>query len=298
MRAAVAAMPAPDTDTDTVVATHSADALIKEIGIPPCPAVLVDFLAEARRDEPDFRRLSHLVNRDTALAASILKTINSPFYGLSKKAKTVQEALALLGLRETTRLISGLLLRRAFASCDTPAMQVYWEVSARVAMVSAYLARELHVAPLDEAHTFGLFRDCGIPVLLIRYPDYEQLMAETRGENEHRRSEMERTRYGFDHALVGATLAQSWHLPSEMWQAIRMHNSYDRTDDNAPSIPKRFATLMALGLLADRLVMTHRNMYDAQQWSAEERFVTDTLGVMEDRLTPLAGDIAKILAEF
>ena len=293
MNAAVAAMPAPPTQTAAV--SHTADALIKEIGVPPCPRVLTDFIAETKLEEPDFRRLSHLVNKDTALAASILKTINSPFYGLSKKVRTVQEALALLGLRETTRLISGLLLRRAFASCDSPAMQEYWDVSSRVAMVTAYLSRELAVAPLEEAHTFALFRDCGVPVLLIRYCDYEEMLAATRNENERRRSDMERSRYGFDHALVGATLAQSWHLPTDLWQAIRVHNDYAQPGFAEAPQNKRFAELTALALLAERLLRSHRGSYDAKAWTDEERFVTQVLGELEERLEPLTYDVSRII---
>ena len=60
-----------------VVSVQTAE-MVKEIGIPPCPAVLADFTAEANKEDPDFRRLSHLINRDVALAASVLKTINSP----------------------------------------------------------------------------------------------------------------------------------------------------------------------------------------------------------------------------
>ena len=215
------------SEASTDVVSPATAELIKEIGIPPCPAVLAEFMAEANREEPDFRRLSHLINKDVALAASVLKTINSPFYGLTRKARTVQDALALLGLRETSRLIAGLLLRQAFASSQSPAMYEFWDSSSRIAMIAAYLARELDVARLDEAHTFALFRDCGVPVLLTRYPEYENLLALTRCENERRRSEIERSRYGFDHALVSATLAQTWHLPADMWQAIRIHHTYD-----------------------------------------------------------------------
>ncbi len=296
MKAAVAAAISV-ADTETAVTTRHTEGLIKEIGIPPCPAVLTDFLAESRRDEPDFHRLSHLINKDTALAASILKTINSPFYGLKKKAKTVQEALSLLGLRETTRLISGLLLRRAFASCETPAMQEYWDTSSRVAMLSAYLGRELAVAPLEEGHTFGLFRDCGIPVLLIRYPEYEKMLAETACQGEQRRREMERERFAFDHAQVGATLAQSWHLPSEMWQAIGAHVTYIGAESVTDPQHKHRATLIALGLLAERLLLAHRGKYDSQHWTAEEAFVTEVLGPTDERVAPLAADIARIITE-
>ena len=281
--------------TETQLGTPGAEELIKEIGIPPCPAVLAEFMAESNRDEPDFRRLSHLINKDVALAASVLKTINSPFYGLAKKARTVQDALALLGLRETSRLIAGLLLRRAFASSQSPAMYEFWDASSRIAMIAAYLARELEISRLDEAHTFALFRDCGVPVLLTRYPEYESLLTMTRCENERRRTEIERSRYGFDHALVSATLAQSWHLPSDMWRPIRIHNMYDRADFRSDPDWARAAPMIALALLAEQLHRIHRGTYDSSVWSVEETFITDIIGPMNDRLEPLGNDIAKLL---
>ncbi|MGH8667565.1 MAG: HDOD domain-containing protein [Burkholderiales bacterium] len=283
------------SEVTTHVTSAAAAELIKEIGIPPCPAVLAEFMAESNHDEPDFRRLSHLINKDVALAASVLKTINSPFYGLTKKARTVQDALALLGLRETSRLIAGLLLRRAFASSQSPAMYEFWDASSRVAMIAAYLARELDVIRLDEAHTFALFRDCGVPVLLTRYPEYESLLAMTRSENERRRSEIERSRYGFDHALVSATLAQTWHLPTDMWQSIRIHNLYDRPAFQADPNWARAAPLIAVALLAEQLHRIHRGTYDSSVWATEEAFITEIIGPMNDRLEPLGNDIANLL---
>src|SRR5262245_23223397 len=143
---------APHHATETEVVSVQTAQLVKEIGIPPCPTVLTEFTAEASKDDPDFRRLSHLINKDVALAASVLKTINSPFYGLSKKARTVHDALTLLGLRQTSRLIAGLLLRKAFASSKSPAMFEYWDASAKVALVSGYLGRELEAGNLEDAH--------------------------------------------------------------------------------------------------------------------------------------------------
>jgi HD-like signal output (HDOD) protein len=281
--------------TETQLISPAAAELIKEIGIPPCPAVLAEFMAESNRDEPDFRRLSHLINKDVALAASVLKTINSPLYGLTKKARTVQDALALLGLRETSRLIAGLLLRRAFASSQSPAMYEFWDGSSRVAMIAAYLARELDVVRLDESHTFALFRDCGVPVLLTRYPEYESLLALTRFENERRRTEIERSRYGFDHALVSATLAQTWHLPTDMWQSIRVHNMYDQAEFRADPNWPRAAPLIAVALLAEQLHRIHRGTYDSAVWAIEETFITEVIGPMNDRLEPLGNDIARLL---
>jgi HD-like signal output (HDOD) protein len=297
MSIAVAVAVAEPDPAATQLLSPQADELIKEIGIPPCPVVLAEFLAESSRDEPDFRRLSHLINKDVALAGSVLKTINSPFYGLTKKARTVQDALALLGLRETSRLIAGLLLRRAFASWQSPAMHEFWDASSRTAMIAAYLARELEAARLDEAHTFALFRDCGIPVLLARFPEYESLLTETRCENERRRSAIERERYGFDHALVSATLAQSWHLPADMWQSIRIHNAYDEPGFRELPDSEQAAPLIALALLAEQLYRIHRGTYDSVVWIAEELFINAQLGSVAERVDALGNDISKLLGD-
>ncbi len=295
MDTAVAVVSQCALDTDEV--SEDAAQLIKEIGIPPCPKVLVDFMTEAGKDEPDFLRLSHLINKDVALAASVLKTINSPYYGLPRKARTVHDALTLLGLRPASRLIAGLLLRQAFAQSQSPAMQEFWESSSKIALLTGYLARELDCAKLEEAHTFALFRDCGIPVILMRHPEYEQVLAMTRNETEHRRSEMERAQFGFDHARVGAELAQTWHLPSETCAAIRIHNSYTESDFGGDSSNSRFAPLIALGLLAEQLHRVHRATFDAEAWTTEEAFIAHSLGPVQVRLESLAEDIARILAQ-
>jgi HD-like signal output (HDOD) protein len=295
MNTALAVAPSSEVDTD-VVSQETAQ-LVKEIGIPPCPRVLVEFMAEAAKDDPDFRRLSHLINKDVALAASVLKTVNSPFFGLGRKARTVQDALTMLGVNQASRLIAGLLLRQAFAQSQAPAMYEFWDSSAKIGLITGYLARELATVQLDEAHTFALFRDCGVPVLLTRYPEYEQLLAMTRNENERRRSEIERSRYGFDHALVGATLAQTWHLPKEMWQAIRVHNQYTETDFGGDPSNERFSSRIALALLAEQLYRIHRGCFDAESWVDEENFITQVIGPMDGRLDPLANDIERLLQQ-
>lgn len=281
----------------TSVSSPTAEQLVKEIGIPPCPAVLTEFMAESNKDDPDVRRLSHLVNKDVALAASVLKTVNSPLYGLSRKARTVQDALTLLGLREASRLIAGFLLRQAFASSNSPAMYEYWDASSRIALVAAYLAREFGAAKLDEAHTFALFRDCGVPVLLARYPEYEHLLGTTRGANERHRIETERAEFGYDHALVGATLAQTWHLPEAIWHAIRVHPTYCEPGFLGGEGDDPFEVWIALALLAEQLYRIHRGQYDADQWAAEDAFIAAVLGPVADRLEPLANDIATLMQQ-
>ena len=76
---------------------QEADRIVREIGIPPCPAILTKLLREMREDEPDYIKASKLISTDVGLAGAMLKTVNSPFFGLRTKATTVNQALQLMG---------------------------------------------------------------------------------------------------------------------------------------------------------------------------------------------------------
>ena len=143
-----------------------AERIINEIGLPPCPAILTTLMREMRADDPDFVKLGKLIGSDVSLAAAMLKTVNSPFYGLRSKASSVQQAIALLGLRNVAQIVTGLLLRQAFSGGASEMLEEFWEVSSAVAVLSALLAREVRGKGRDEAYTFALFQD-GKPVYMM-----------------------------------------------------------------------------------------------------------------------------------
>src|SRR5688572_3920629 len=100
--------------SDLETLNREAEGIARSIGIPPCPAILTRLVRETRSDDPDFARLGELIGGDVSLAAAMLKTVNSPFYGLRSKATSIRQALVLMGLRNVTNLVTGLLLRQAF----------------------------------------------------------------------------------------------------------------------------------------------------------------------------------------
>lgn len=88
------------------------DALVRSMGIPPRPQTLTALEAEIGKDDPDFPRIATLVASDVALAAARLRIVNSPAYALSSPCTTIEQAVAMVGLRPTATLVSGLLLRK------------------------------------------------------------------------------------------------------------------------------------------------------------------------------------------
>ena len=137
------------------VLDREAEQIVADIGIPPCPAILTKLMQEMRHDEPNFAKLGKLIGADVSLAAAMLKTVNSPFYGLRTRATSIQQALALLGLRHVAQLVTGLLLRDAFHGGSSDLMDEYWESSSAIAETSAALAGEVEWACTQLAQCGG-----------------------------------------------------------------------------------------------------------------------------------------------
>ena len=223
------------------------------IEIPPCPAILTKLLRETRADEPDFRRVAQLVGGDVALAASVLKMANSSFYSLNTKVASVQQALTLLGLTTVTQLVTGLLLRQAFAASAGPAMERYWKMSMATSLISALLCREAGCGDRGVACTFGLFRDCGMPVMQQRYAIYADIFDGSAIAPGEPVLEIENERYATNHARVGAQLARSWHLPETLCFAILHHHDLLYAGETLASAEADALALIAMGLAAEQL---------------------------------------------
>mgnify|MGYP001363719043 CR=1 FL=1 len=156
---------------------QQAEKAVRDVGIPPRPAILTRLVRDLRADEPDMAAIGQLISSDAGLAAAMLKTVNSAAFGLAVRANSVKHALQLMGLATAGNLVTGLLLKQAFPLSRHPMMERFWETSSRVAEVSAQLARALKCADADAAHTLGLFRDCGMAALLGKHADYAELVA-------------------------------------------------------------------------------------------------------------------------
>lgn len=272
-----------------------AERIVREVGIPPCPTVLTSLVREMRRDEPDMRKLSGLLGSDVALSATMLKTVNSPFYGLSTKAGTVQQALSILGLRAGVNLVTGLLLRQAFPVTSSVLMEAFWERSMQLACAAAALAPRLKCCNRDQAHTYALFRDCGLAVMIRKFPMYEDIVDYSAADPGQPIIEVEDMRYDVNHARVGYALARSWFLPEATGRAILHHHDLAQISSGRIALPLESARLVALGLLAEQVCALHAHRPPCADWPMGEELVLDAFGLDDGDVESLAAELEEQL---
>jgi HD-like signal output (HDOD) protein len=255
-----------------------AEQIIRELGIPACPAVLTRLLKEMRQDDPDFGTVTKLISSDVGLAAAMLKTVNSPFFGLRTKATSVQQAISLLGLRNVSQIVTGALLRMAFPDSGEE-LDHYWERSSGIAQVAARLAKPLGAMDRDEVYTFALFRDCGIPLMLRKYPKYATFLSDDLATATRPFTQIEQILFQTDHARIGSVLATSWMLPEETSTAILYHHDYPAMVET--ELPAGSRRLIALALVSEFLYARHIGAPNCYEWDKGGSFASQLLGVDE-----------------
>ena len=268
---------------------------VMDIGIPPRPAILDMVAQELRSSAPDFRRIALYISTDVALSAGLIKTANSPYFGYRLRARTVIQALNMLGLEVAGKALAGVALRRAFPA--SPSMERFWDASARIAEYSGLLVNLLGSkggVRADDAYTYGLFRDCGVPVLLCKFPSYRDTLAKANAEPLRRFTEVEEDDFPTNHTIVGCMLAQSWSLPEEICLSIRQHHDFLLLRSGAESLPVASRRLIALTQVAEHIHQQQSKRSTNHEWQKLGEASLELLDIDELRLRELVAEVTAL----
>jgi HD-like signal output (HDOD) protein len=254
---------------------------LREIAIPPCPGPLQKLRAELASGDPDPAVIARIAAADVAMAASLIRLANSPFFARSRPAATVSDAVAMLGLAQTVALLTGFLTKQALP-VQSPLLEHFWETSARRAMAMGFLARQIYGIDPDLAQTCGLFSHVGIPVMLQGLKGYSSTLTHALARKDLGFIQTENQAHRTDHAVVGAIVAKTWNLPPQVAQVVRLHHDFAvlQTETIAADVRMQIAML----LLAEHLVGIYEGATEHVEWAEYGARCLQHLHVQESEL--------------
>ncbi len=263
--------------------------LVRDIQIPARPQMLVDLQRELERDDPSSRVVADIAGSDVALSAALLKMANSPLMGLSRRADTVEQAFQLLGFAQCQALFTEIVLRNLLPSA-APGMVRFWDVSAKRAHAMGYLARTRRIVPPALAHTYGLFVELGIAILMQRFPGKEGYIATLERENVYEGSivDLEQSTYGLDHVLVGAMTARTWGVADAAVIATRFHHDYAAW---LRPMPSQVRELLSLGLICEVIIQRYQGLNQHLEWVKAGDIALAGLGITAAELEVWCQDV-------
>ncbi len=264
------------------------------ISIPPQPQILVDLQMEQVMPNPDLRRISQLISKDPGLAGSVLKIVNSSAFGLKNHISSVHQAVQLLGLSTVINILNGISIKSEMDDDTIVQLNRFWDTAIDIAQTCAALAAQLGLRNPDEGYALGLFHNCGIPLLMQRFPQYVEVMENSYAMHEDRIIDVENRLLNTNHAVVGYYVARSWHLPAHLSEVIAEHHNVESifiADEPYSHDKKR---LLAVLKIAEHLCGNHqllgRQAHD-YEWERIELPLLAYMGLSPDQLENLRDDL-------
>lgn len=196
------------------------------VKLPAQPQVLLDLQRSLASDNYSIRSLANIIGKDPGLVAMVFKAARSPVFGRGKKIDNLEQVLMVIGVKQTYNLVQAVALSSAVSDSSRKAFDIFWTRSREIAQLSAIIAADrisvCNVFP-DQAYMAGIFHECGVPVLMLRFPKYcgalhldnvccwPNLVEED-------------AKFDVDHCTVGYLVARHWNLPEFVCAAIRYHH--------------------------------------------------------------------------
>jgi len=259
---------------------------LQGISIPPQPQIMVDLQLEQLMPSPDLNAIARLIGQDPGLSGALLKLVNSPYFGLSNHVTSIQRAVNLLGSKSVINLINAQSIKGELTDETIVILNRFWDTAQDVAETCLSLAKKTGYPTPDEAYALGLFHNCGIPLMLKRFPNYMAVLEEAYASvnTEVRVVDVENRLYNTNHAVVGYFISRSWRLPEHVGQVIANHHNAQSIFDEGSTTQIEIRNLLALLKMAEHICGCYRVLGGQEQdheWDAIASRVLDHVGLSE-----------------
>ena len=207
----------------------SKEAILEKVrqtrNLPALPAVTLEILRLLQAEELNFDTLIDVIRRDPALAATILKVVNSSFYGVSRKVTSLKQATTVVGLNTVKMLVLSVSLVGMLRDSKTRKLDhaAYWRRSLFTAVASLLLAKNAAPKMAEDAFVAGLLSDIGVMVASICAPNEYLPVLELWNEKKGPLAAVEMEKLDITHAEIGRELLLAWNLPEILYETVGAH---------------------------------------------------------------------------
>ena len=203
--------------------------------LPSLPVAVVKAMQLLRDENSQNDQVASALSMDQALVGQVLKLSNSPYYGVSRRVSTVQQAILVLGRKAVRNLViaaaaqdflskpqAGYMLRRGDL----------WSHSMAAGCGASLIAEKVNYKPKEEAFVAGLLHDIGKVVLSGYLAEQTDTLMDRLSAGDATIDQIERDVIAVDHAALGGLITEHWQLPAVLSKAIcYQHHPSDAGDD-------------------------------------------------------------------
>ncbi len=224
--------------------------------LPPLPTVLNQLLRMLNDSNCTSSQIAAMIEKDSVLSGSVLRCVNSAYYGLASRVSSIRHSVTLLGFTTVRNLALAFSMRQMLSkprAAATEAFTQYSQHALGAAIMTQFLAHYTRSTDLEAAFAVGLFHDIGKLLIITTLPDVLPVLVSHWAEGEGEFEESESELLGVRHSELSGIVLERWKLPQAIQDAVRYHHN----PSACPCEPDQPITLAHLVHAADVYVKSY-----------------------------------------
>lgn len=221
-----------------------------DLKLPDAPPIISELNAVIADPFATSNDVARVVNKSPALAALLLRIVNSAYYGFPSKIDRITRAVTIIGTKEISSLALGICVMRTFK--DIPAelidMAAFIRHSLACGLLARMIAAQKNLPETEQLSVAGLLHDMGKLIIFKYYPGPAAAAHAHAAAAGCTVYQSERSLFGIDHTQVAKHLLQKWKIPPVLANSIIHHHHPSAAQDVTKAVIVQMADIIANGL--------------------------------------------------
>lgn len=235
------------------------------------------------------KELVKVINHDPVMTLKILRLVNSPYFGFSRKVTTINHAVICVGVNTIKNLALSLATVGVLPHLNKAGMNMtrFLLHSLGTATVAKLIGRRIGATELECNDYFvaGLLHDFGKAVFAQFMPTEYLKVLERAATESIALYQVEQELIGADHCQLGSLLAEKWQLPAPLTACLQDHHAPSESGNSETMI------IFVANQITKKLKFGSAGNFQIEEPPA---FVTQRLGM---NLTDLINDLGDLSSE-
>ncbi|WP_020586543.1 HDOD domain-containing protein [Desulfobacter curvatus] len=199
--------------------------------VPPVAARLMKMIDE---DTSSLEEFETVIRVDPTLVLRILKLINSSYFSLRTKIKSISEAVAYIGMDNLKNMIVLDAVKNLFSKDSSTiefSRKKLWAHCAVTSICCQMIAERIFARKGEDDFLCGILHDIGLIVEDQVAPEKFKSFCRTFKPANQKLIDHERMVMGTDHTIISYLLTRQWGLKPDLCQGMKNHHDVMKTVD-------------------------------------------------------------------
>ncbi len=168
---------------------------------------------------------AEVIKYDPNLSVTVLKVVNSAFYGFSGQIDSIARAVNLIGIGQLHIMALSVSAISALDAMTYPKdiipLKTFWRNCLFTGVLSRQLALISNIRNGERLFVTGLLHEIGHLIIYTKFPDIARQTIQRAKDESITSAEAEQQILGYHYGDIGAELMAKWHLPPDFQNLTR-----------------------------------------------------------------------------